>query len=689
MVGTAVEIVPGTLSERAADRLAALTAQAASVPTVLVQLLDGDKLGVIGGFGVPTPWRALTDVPLSATLAGTVLSSGFPLVVEDVAHDARVGDDALVRTVGGRAYLGFPVYGQDDRAVGVCSVIDFRPRVWTADEMRAVDHAAQACTALVAKQHARQEVDRQRRFLDAILESLHVGVAACDQAGRITLTNAALRRLVGDPPPGADVAGWARRMTLRHPDGSVLATDEVPLLRALDGERVRDAELLLVGPDGRRRLLLVDSQPITGPDGGQLGAVTALQDITSRRRTERFRAGELAVATALAEAPTLPEAGPRVLAAVAGTLGWPHAELWLVDERAGALRPAAHWSAPGLAGRLPVPDHLTRGSGLAGLAWQRGGPVWVPDLAGSVDAARRSGLRAALAIPVRSGEDTLGVLAVFADAVEDPEGGVVALLSGIAAHIGQYLERRRAESLQRELTRSKEDYLALVGHELRSPLTSISAGVELLHDLGPDSLVAQGPALLAIVERNTVALRRVIDDLLDWAALDSGHATVRPQRCDLAETLREAIDAIRPTLAGAGLRLVADLPPQLVVEGDRKRLRQVVDQLLDNSLKYTPDGGRITVGLAGEGDEAVLRVRDTGIGIPEEAREQIFAHLYRSPYARDRRIPGSGLGLVISRSIVERHGGDIALEAPDEPGTCIVVRLPLRFAGPGNGAGAG
>src|SRR5207248_11778130 len=110
---------------------------------------------------------------------------------------------------------------------------------------------------------------------------------------------------------------------------------------------VRDVELLVFGPDGRRRLLLVNSQAITGPDGGQLGAVATLQDITSRRRTERFRAGELAVATALAEAATVQEAGPRVLAAVAGTFGWPHAELWLVDEGAGMLRPAASWSAPG------------------------------------------------------------------------------------------------------------------------------------------------------------------------------------------------------------------------------------------------------------------------------------------------------------------------------------------------------
>ena len=674
------------LSERAADRLAALVAQAAEVSTVLVMVLQGGRLWMVGGVGLPSAWNTLPDAPLDSTLAGLVLSSGFPVVVEDVQRDLRVPADAPLRAVGGRAFLGFPIRDPDDNVVGVCAAIEYRPRIWTADELRAVDHAAEACATLVAKQIARQEADREHRYLDAIVDSLHVGVAACDQTGRLTLLNAAAREVAGEPPPDATATSWAREFMRRYPDGAPLPEDEVPLVRALRGEWVREVELLVVGPDGRRRLFTVDGQPIIGPDGEQLGAVVALHEITARRRAERFRACELAVSTALAEAATAQEAGPPVLAAVAGTLGWPHAELWLVDDRASVLRPAAEWSAPDMGGDMPVPDQLSRGVGLVGMAWQRGGPVWIRDLDGpqsaiSPDTARRSRLRAALAIPVRSGEDTLGVLAVFADVVEDPEDGLVALLSGIAAHIGQFLERRRAEDLQRQLTRSKDDYLALVGHELRTPLTSISAGVELLRELAPGALFTDGPALLEIVERNTVALRRVIDDLLDLAALDSGHATIRPQRCDLSEIVGEAIAAIEPMLTKSALVLDAMLPEELMVDGDRQRLRQVVDNLLDNSMKYTPDGGKVSVELARDGDLAQLCVCDTGIGIPPEDRERLFAHLYRSPYVRDQRIPGSGLGLVITRAIIERHNGSIALDARDEPGTCIVVRLPVSGAG--------
>src|SRR5439155_26604330 len=187
-----------------------------------------------------------------------------------------------------------------------------------------------------------------------------------------------------------------------------------------------------------------------------------------------------------------------------------------------------------------------------------GEPLWIHDVACtpsglSADTARRFRLRAALAIPVRSGGAIVGVLAVFADVVEDPEDGVVAVLSGIAAHIGQFLERRRAQELERQLNRSKDDYLALVGHELRTPLTSISAGVELLRDLPEGIRATEWPRLLEIVERNTVALRRVVDDLLDVAALDAGQASIHTQPLDLAELVREAVDDIESMTDAVGL----------------------------------------------------------------------------------------------------------------------------------------
>jgi signal transduction histidine kinase/PAS domain-containing protein len=671
-LATPVVMNRSPLSDTAADHLAALLAQAAEVPTVLVQLTDGTGLRVAGGVGIPSAWGRTSDVPLDATLGGLVLSGDFPIVVSDLHHDPRVPPDAPLRTAGGRAYLGFPIRSPDDAAVGVCAAIDYRPRVWTADEMRAVDHAAQACAAVVAKHLARQEADRQRALVDAILDSLHVGVIACDASGRVTRVNPAVRELCGEPPADGLVHGWVPTL---------------PLPRALRGEQVRDVDVAGTGADGRRRIFVCDGRPLLGPEGEITGAVVTLQDVTEVRRAERFRSCESAVAATLREAASPKQAGPAVLEAVARGLGWPYAELWLVDDAADVLRPVASWADPGTGTRLPAPDQLHRGVGLVGAAWHDGVPLWIRDVtrtpAGlSPDLAQRYRLRGALAIPVRSGGDTLGVLGLFADAVEDPEDAVVAFLSGIAAHIGVFLERQRAEDLERQLVRSKDDYLALVGHELRTPLTSISAGIELLRDLPEAVRAREWPHLIEVVDRNAVALRRVVDDLLDLTALDAGQATIRQLPLDLAELVREAVDDIEPTTESAGLVVAADLPRELEVFGDRVRLRQVVDNLLDNAVKFTPPEGRIEVRLVREGsgrDGAVaeLTVRDTGIGIPVEDREHVFVHLYRSPYARDRRIPGSGLGLVISRTIIERHHGTIALTDREDPGTTVVVRIPV------------
>jgi GAF domain len=190
----AMELALGHFSQEAADRLAALTAQAARVPTVLIQLADGPQLRMTGGYGVPPEWERITSVSLTSTLAGMVFNTGFPLVIEDVETDRRVPLDAPIRGVG-RAYVGFPIRDPDGEVVGVCGIVDQSPRRWTGAELSAVDHAAQACTALVAKQLALHDAERQRGFRDALLDSLDVGVSACDAEGRLMLFNAAMGKV--------------------------------------------------------------------------------------------------------------------------------------------------------------------------------------------------------------------------------------------------------------------------------------------------------------------------------------------------------------------------------------------------------------------------------------------------------------------------------------------------------------
>jgi PAS domain S-box-containing protein len=658
------ELHRGVLTSGAADQLAALVARAADAPAGLIHFVQGQRLRLYGGWGLSIPWDIVADTPIDDALASIVLRTDQPVVINDIASDERVPGGWPVRQEASHgAYLGHPIRDQSGAVLGICCAFDPSPREWSSAQIAAVAEAAQVSTLLINEQLARHEIDQQRRFLDAVLDSLHDGVTACDGDGKIVFVNERMRRILRE-------TGLA---------GNPVREDQVGLFRALRGEHLRNEEVVWHGR-GRSRHYLVDAQPIAGPGGRTAGAVQAIQDVTRRRRVERFRMCELSVATALAEAPSIEAAGPRVLEAVASTLEWAHAELWLVDEAAGVVRPVARWSAPG-ASTVVVPSDLPYGQGLAGRAWQVGKPLWIRDVGRpqsliSQETAESTHLHAALAIPVREGFATLGVLTAFSDGIEEPEDELLALMAGIAAHIGQYLERTRIADLERQLDRSKNEYLALVGHELRTPLTSISAYTELLREADEKTLVSEGPRLIEVIERNTNQLRAIINELMELSALEAGHADVQMTPMDLAELVRDSVDKTRDAIHGAPVVIDAEVPDELVLPGDRKRLRQVVDNLLGNAVKYSPDGGHIGVTLRASGRAAELAVSDTGRGVSTDEREKLFTGLYRTSRAADRAIPGSGLGLTLSRAVVSRHHGSIEL-VEEGKGTTVLLRLPM------------
>ncbi|GIE88825.1 Signal transduction histidine kinase [Actinoplanes regularis] len=654
---TAPDLHRGVLTSGTADQLAALTARGAQAPGACIQFVERNKLRLYGSWGAAVDWEAIADTDLDGSLGGLVIRGSRAVIVNDATAEDRVPREALRYGV---SYLGYPVHDRLGQVLGVCCAYDVHPRQWTPEQIAAVAEAAAVATLLIGEQLARHELEQQHRFLDAVLESLHDGVTACDADGQVVFANGRMRRLWEDDPHDIDEDG---------------------LGRALAGERLRDEPVTRPGPTKRTRHYLMDAQPILGPDGGVVGAVQALQDVTRQRRAERFRSCELAVTTALAEAPSMEAAGPRVLEAVVDTLDWVHAELWKVDAPAGVIRAAARWSLPGWATGIEVPEELAYGQGLAGRAWQVDKPLWIRDvgrpqsLISPRTAAER--LHTALAIPVHDGTGAIGVLTVFADDIEDPEDELVALMSGIAAHLGQFVERGRVDDLRRQLVRSKAEYLALIGHEMRTPLTSISTYTGLLREADEATLVREGPRLIEVVERNALALRDIINELLELSALDAGHAEIRRTPMDLAGLVRDVVDRARAAIGAAPVVIDTDLPGELIVPGDRDRLRQIVENLLGSAIRYSPDGGHVGVSLHQAGRAVELAVSDAAADVPRDEREKLFTGRYRTSRGHDRTLPGSGLGLTLSRAVVERHHGSIELTGGDA-GTTVLVRLPLE-----------
>ncbi|GAA0249671.1 sensor histidine kinase [Cryptosporangium japonicum] len=672
------------------DAVARAAAEAVDVPIGLVTLVDGEWMRFAGAFGLVGPLAESRRILVSESFCQDVVARGAPVANGNTEDDPRSRPTGAAVRVG--AYLGVPLRGPDGQAFGVLCAIDARPREWTPVEIGALRGVATAAANLpglfattTRSTESTEEGDGPPHslFLQALLDSLNTAVFACDAAGYTMFGNPALQRmldLVEELPTDAAAIAGDR---LRDADGQPLPHDRHPSARALAGEPVRDVVLRLVRPGRPPRTLIANAERITVA-GAVLGAVVALHDATDQQRAQRFRECSLAVSRALVEADGVAEAARQVVDAVARSLHWPHAELWLADPVTDVLRPAASWTdgeldRPGL-----MSTSLGPGEGLAGTTWLTGEPVWVPDIATEtrfdVEGAARRRLRTALAVPVRSAEAVVGVLAIYADTLDEDRVALTAHLVGIAAHVGHYLERRRAEELALQLARTKDDFLALVGHELRTPLTSITTYAQLLGD-DPDCWATDGPQLLGVIVRNTQSLTAIIDDLLDLAGLESGHITIRPGDTDLAELTREGIEAVRATADGREVTLVAELPERVPLHGDPQRLRQMLDNVLSNAVKYSHRGGRVTVVLTEEAGVAKLSVADTGIGIPPDERDRLFQRFFRSSTARDNGVPGTGLGLVVTRAIVERHGGRISATHTD-PGTTMVIRLPIARPGP-------
>jgi signal transduction histidine kinase len=230
----------------------------------------------------------------------------------------------------------------------------------------------------------------------------------------------------------------------------------------------------------------------------------------------------------------------------------------------------------------------------------------------------------------------------------------------------------------RELDRLKDEFLSLVSHELRTPLTSIRGYLDLVLDEEAGELNPEQRRFLQAVERNSGRLLRLVGDLLFVAQADAGRLALERAKVDVSALAADCVEAARPHAhqRAIDLRLAAVPVPALV--GDRGRLAQVVDNLVSNALKFTPEGGRVEVRTSANGNYVRLEVQDSGIGIPAAEQPRLFERFFRAAAATDQAIPGTGLGLAIVKAIVEAHAGRIEVVSAPDQGTTFRVELPLR-----------
>ncbi len=217
---------------------------------------------------------------------------------------------------------------------------------------------------------------------------------------------------------------------------------------------------------------------------------------------------------------------------------------------------------------------------------------------------------------------------------------------------------RESEANLRKADRQKDEFLAMLAHELRNPLAPLRNALYIMKRSAADAAVTS--RCLEMAERQVQHMARLLDDLLDVSRVSRGKIELRKQRVDLAAILDRAVEGVRPLMDQRGHQLtVSSLSQSLPVEGDPTRLEQVLTNLLNNAAKYSDPGGRIGLLARHEGEEIVLRVRDTGIGIAPDMLPRIFELFVQAERRLDRAEGGVGIGLTLVRKLVQLHGGTV------------------------------
>ena len=477
------------------------------------------------------------------------------------------------------------------------------------------------------------------------------------------------------------------------------------VLRRLD-DVVRVLQRLAAGETGMRATPAREGRLRELADGVNALAAHAEQLHAADERREELRRGVRLVDRRMREHLAPDAVAGEAVAGLGPLCGADrvHAR-FVLDGRVGPV--AAQWAThgtPPLPPAPPPPDHPLlswRDLTAAGRA-----PRVVADVL--ADESLRdlwadpvlAGMRAFVVAPVLAGTELLGVLVAGRRDVDRPwTASDIGLVESVADDMGRAVQHARLFEQQssvvsqlREIDRTKSDFLSTISHELRTPLTSIAGYVEMMRDGEAGDVAPMQRQMLDVVARNTQRLRDLIEDVLILSRIESG--TLRTERMPVAlrGVIEHAITALRPQAAQANVRLdvIAAAGPGVLL-GDAAQLEQVVLNLVGNAIKFTPAGGRVTVSLDTTGSDLVLRVEDTGIGIPGSEVDDLFQRFFRASNAKEQQITGTGLGLAIVASIVAAHQGRVEVDSRERSGSTFSVVLPspdaeaLRAARPGAG----
>ena len=544
------------------------------------------------------------------------------------------------------------------------------------------------------------EPPKSEQEFRSLLEKIPAGAYTCDADGLITFFN----------PQASEL--WGRSPQLNHPEdrfcgsfklfsasGEPLKHDECWMALALKQNKgFNRQEIQIERPDGSRLTALAHANPIHDETGQLVGAVNVLVDISDHKRSEAALANltaqlttqisdlkrlhdlSMKLSNSLRLRPILDETLKMAVAVENADFGL----LSLCDPEGNRLEIGA---SIGFGEEfLKAVERVPPGVGSCGTAFAERRRVIVEDLETDPiltpyrEEARQSGFRAVHSTPLitRIGK-VVGVLSTFFKQPHRPSDREMHLIDLCSRQAVDFIENACLYSKLEEADRRKDEFLAMLAHELRNPLAPIRNSLHIMRLTG-DAAASDG--VHEMMERQVEHLVRLVDDLMEVSRITRGTIELRREQVELSAIIRAALESSMPHIDAAGHQLAVSLPAErLTLDADSVRLAQVFANLLHNSAKYTDHGGQVWLNARRDGEEVVVSVKDTGVGIAAEKLPKIFdlfAQLDRS-----RAQGGLGIGLTLVKRLVTMHGGQVeARSGGAGMGSEFIVRLPLVPAEP-------
>jgi PAS domain S-box-containing protein len=560
---------------------------------------------------------------------------------------------------------------------------------------------AAAVSVMRIEDRLRDSIGRQVRRTEAMIAGMADGVLLVDGEGRVVFINPAGQRLLGRSDVGVPIFKHAEVYRLRDEHGRLLDPQELPAAQALSTGRAVQDVTVLIAREGSERVAVSMSATPLHEDGQTGGVVVTFRDITERRALEEQMQAQAERAQILSDAgaffssnidPTwVTQAIAERIAEVLGD--WSAVILRSPD--ANELRVASIYhrdmASLGLAWSYIYRQPLLVGEGIIGQVISTGYPSLTTNVRPTFDQTnpgtyhKSSGnLASLLVLPLRTRREMIGALVIAANSADRamsddklPLAEVLAERAALAIENAKlYTEQVEARRKVEDLSRLKDEFLSIASHELRTPVTSIKGYTQLAKMLTKEGDLSTSDEYLDIALDQIDRMSRLILELLDVSRIETGRLEIRRETIGWSHFVRDVVH--RHHTAVSDRRFHVSVPDDnKIVSGDRDRLEQVLGNLLENAVKYSPDGSDITVTVDDRGDSFLTAVCDRGIGIPADELGQVFERFHRGRQVSSTNYGGLGLGLYITKQIIERHGGTIWVDSKEGQGTTFYFSLPV------------